>query len=183
MRLFVALDLPDEVREQLETLCAGVPQMRWVPPENLHITLRFVGSVDNAAARDLDDALAAITFPSFELSLAGVGAFDEGRVVNTLWVGVPQNEALTRLQGKVEQAVSRAGLNSGRQRKFKPHVSLARGRAAFEPKLQGWLTRHALFRTPPFEVDSFALFSSILNPTGAQYTKEVDYPLERAYAG
>lgn len=73
MRLFVALSLPEPVREALSALANGLPGARWVPPENMHLTLRFIGEVDGRDARDVDDALAAIRMPGFDLKIAGVG--------------------------------------------------------------------------------------------------------------
>jgi len=177
MRLFIALSLPDDVRDRLSALAGGVPGARWVPPENLHLTLRFLGEVDNGLARDLDDALHQVDLAPFDLTLTGLGVFTEGkRTITTLWAGVEPNEALMRLQGKVDQAAVRAGLPPER-RKFKPHVTLARGRIENGPKLEQFLTGHALLRLGPIQIDSFTLYSSHLQPAGALYRTEVIYPL------
>jgi 2'-5' RNA ligase len=178
MRLFVALSLPEEVRLQLAGLCAGVPGARWVAPENLHLTLRFIGEVDNDQAHDIHDMLTAVAGQGFALTLSGVGAFTEGRRVKAVWAGVEENETLLRLQAKVEQAVARAGLQNGR-RKFTPHVSLARVKSDPGRKLQDFLVRHALFRCGPFPVEEFVLYSSFLAHSGAIYQPEAVYPLER----
>lgn len=178
MRLFIALSLPEEVREVLASICGGVPGARWLPPENLHLTLRFLGEVDNHLAADVDDMLHGIDGRGFDLTIAGVGVFTEGRRVNLLWAGVQANEALTRLQGKVDQAVVRAGVAPER-RKFRPHVTLARGRIETGPKLEQFLVRHALLRIGPVPIEDFTLFSSHLQPAGALYAPEVVYPLDR----
>ena len=102
MRLFIALSLPEEVRERLSLLAGGLPGARWVAPESLHLTLRFVGEVDAPQAHDLDDVLSTIDLPEFELTLRGLGTFDEGRRLRSLWAGVEPNETLLRLQAKVE---------------------------------------------------------------------------------
>src|SRR5690554_3003339 len=176
-RLFIALSLPDEVRERLSSLGGGVPGARWVAPENLHLTLRFLGEVDNGLARDIDDALHQVDAPPFELILSGLGAFTEGkRTITALWAGIETNDALARLQAKVEQAAIRAGLPPER-RKFKPHVTLARGRIENGPKLEQFLTGHSLLRIGPIQIDSFTLFSSHFQPSGAIYSPEVTYPL------
>jgi RNA 2',3'-cyclic 3'-phosphodiesterase len=178
MRLFVALDLPDDLRRRLACLCAGLPGARWVAPENLHLTLRFIGEVDGGAAEDIDAALSGIRMPCFPLTLAGVGEFSDGRRLRSVWVGVEANEMLARLQAKVEQALQRAGL-APEQRKFKPHVTLARFKSHPGGKLQDYFTEGALFRSDPFEVTAVTLYSSHLSHDGAIYTPEAVYPLEQ----
>lgn len=181
MRLFTALALPEEVREELSEICSGVPGARWIPPENMHLTLRFIGEVDNAQARDIDDMLLGLNGKGFELTLSGVDVFTDGPRITSLWAGVEANEPLNRLQAKVEQAVIRAGLPPER-RKFKPHVTLARGRIENGPKLQQFMSRNALLKIGPFRVEDFVLFSSFLSQSGPLYTEEVSYPLEPVYA-
>ena len=81
MRLFVAISLPDELRAQLGQLTNGLPGARWVNEESLHLTLRFLGELDGALATDVDEALAGLSMPAFDLDLAGVDHFAEGRKV------------------------------------------------------------------------------------------------------
>jgi 2'-5' RNA ligase len=179
MRLFVALSLPEEIRQALASLTGGLPGARWVPPENYHLTLRFIGQVHNGEAEDIDDALTALRGKGFELSLKGLGCFCEGPRPTSLWAGVQADEGLTRLQAKVESALVRAGLRP-EKRKFTPHVTLARFKHDPGPKLHQLLTHHALFRTPPFQVEDFVLYSSYLAHTGAIYEPERVYELEPA---
>jgi 2'-5' RNA ligase len=177
MRLFVALSLPETLRSRLCGLCSGLPGARWVAPENLHLTLRFIGEVDGREAEDIDAALSALRFPRFPLTLSGVGEFGDGRRLRSVWVGVESNELLERLQAKVEQAVQRAG-QPPEKRRFKPHVTLARFKSHPGGKLQDYFTERALFRCPPFEVTGFTLYSSYLAHEGAIYAPEAVYPLE-----
>jgi 2'-5' RNA ligase len=177
MRLFVALSLPETLRSRLCGLCSGLPGARWVAPENLHLTLRFIGEVDGREAEDIDAALSGIRFPRFPLTLSGVGEFGDGRRLRSVWVGVESNELLERLQAKVEQAVQRAG-QPPEKRRFKPHVTLARFKSHPGGKLQDYFTERALFRCPPFEVTGFTLYSSYLAHEGAIYAPEAVYPLE-----
>jgi 2'-5' RNA ligase len=179
VRLFVALDLPPQVRERLRLLTgAKLPGARWVPPENMHLTLRFVGEVDHGRADDIDAALAGIAARGFELTLEGVGAFESGRRAQalSLWAGVERNPALEHLRAKVESAVVRAGCEPER-RKFSPHVTLARLDQPDPAKFGAWLHANALFRLGPVAVEHFTLFSSRLGRDGAHYTAEADYPL------
>ncbi len=177
MRLFVALDLPWGVREALSGLARGLGGVRWVAPENYHITLRFVGEVPGHRAEEIDLALAALRSRQFALELAGVGTMEKAGRVVALWAGVERNPALEHLRGKVETALQRTGLEPERRR-FAPHVTLARlGEGAAEPKLAGWVQAHNLFRSQPVRVAHFTLFSSQLGREQSVYTPEVEYPL------
>jgi 2'-5' RNA ligase len=178
IRLFVALELPEAVRTGLSLLQGGVPGARWASDEQLHLTLRFIGEVDGNVANDIDDALAGIRAPAFTLELAGVGEFG-GKNPRALWAGVRGSDALLHLQRKVEAALQRLGLPA-EERKFSPHVTLARLRASPREKVVQFLTHHALFASGPFEVKQFVLFSSYLGSGGSVYHAERTYPLTRA---
>ena len=176
MRLFVALDLPQSHRDRLSDLASGLPGARWVPPENYHVTLRFVGEVPPHEAEELDLALAGIRARRFALELAGVGTFDRGGRSGTLFAGVARNDGLAHLQSKVETALQRAGVAPERRR-FTPHVALAKLDGS-DPRLGGWIAAHNLFRAPAIAVEHFCLFSSHLGREQASYTVEVEYALE-----
>lgn len=175
MRLFVALPLPENIRWQLRLLCSGLPDVRWVPPENFHLTLRFLGEVDGGVMQDVDAGLAGVRAPGFDLQLTGIGTFG-GDKVRSLWVGVEREPALHHLRDKIESAVVRAGLEPERQ-KFTPHVTLARAKGAKLPKLPEFLSRHNLFRSDPFPVTHFTLYSSFLSHNGPIYRAERSYSL------
>ena len=179
MRLFVALSLPEDVQQRLSGLANGLPGARWVKPENLHLTLRFLGEVDNLAAADVDDALAKIRSPGFDLSLNGIGHFGEGRKLRALWVGVDAIDELMRLQEKIEQALIRLGLPP-EPRKFKPHITLARFKSNPGTRLQAYLADHNLVRAGPIAIASFELYSSFASADGPIYRVEASYPLEPA---
>jgi 2'-5' RNA ligase len=179
MRLFVALSLPEEIRWQLGLLCSGLPNVRWVPQENFHITLRFIGEVDGGEMQDIDASLAGIRAPRFSVSLTGVGHFGNGSNVRLIWAGVEKSPALVHLRDKVESAVVRAGLEPDGQ-KFTPHISLARPKTPPPTsKLQEFLAHNNLFRTPPFEITHFTLYQSFLASEGAIYRAEHSYELSR----
>jgi 2'-5' RNA ligase len=177
MRLFVALDMPWSVREQLAALSGvGIPGARWVPPENYHLTLRFIGDIPGHVARDVDDALLAIRARGFPLTLMGTGTFGKGGVSNALWVGVERTQSLDHLRNKIETALQRCGLEPERRR-FQPHVTLARLDNPAEAKVAAFVQAHNLFRTEPIPVEHYTLFSSLLNKDHAVYTPEVEYEL------
>ncbi len=177
IRLFVGLDLPDAVRQRLAALRAGVPGARWMEPETYHITLRFLGELHEDQAADVDAALAELSAPGFELTIAGVGHFGQGHRAHTLWAGVERSPGLVHLQAKVESAVVRAGLPP-EGRKLSPHVTLARFREAPAGRLADFAALHAGLRLGPLAVTSFQLFSSHLGRTGASYRVEADYRLD-----
>jgi 2'-5' RNA ligase len=172
LRLFVGIDLPPALKLRLSTLCVGVPEARWVDPGNFHVTLRFIGEVDEGVASDIDAALLRLTGPRFQLALSGVGQFG----TRMLWVGVQKSPPLLQLQGKVESALKRAGLPP-ETRRFTPHVSLARLRQPLGPKVQAFLAANALFRAEPFDVTGFSLVASYPTKSGAIYEDQAGYPL------
>ncbi len=181
-RLFVALDLPDDVKRGLERLCAGVPGARWLSAAQFHLTLRFIGEVDGALFKDVAAMLDGIDGDGFTLSLAGLGCFGKGRKMHTLWVGVHAEPGLFELQERIEAQLCTIGLEP-EHRKYKPHVTIARLKGVNDGRLADYLVAHEGFVSDGFAVDSFALFSSFLSHNGAIYTIENSYPLRPAVSG
>lgn len=176
IRLFVGLELPASMRMRLALMRGGLPGARWVEPENFHVTLRFIGEVDEVVAADIDDALQALRAPGFSMELEGAGIFSKGRKAHSLWVGVARSAALSHLHDKVESALVRVGL-APEPRKFFPHVTLARLKDVNASRLESFLADKALFREGPSAIGSFALFSSQLSQSGAHYAAERVYEL------
>lgn len=172
LRLFVGIGLPPDLKLRISLLCTGVPEARWVDAGNFHLTLRFIGEVDEGVASDIDAALLRLSAPRFSLTLAGVGQFG----TRMLWVGVEKSPVLLQLQAKVESALQRAGIPP-EGRRYTPHVTLARLRQPLGPRVPAFLAEHALFRAPPFDVDRFSLIASYLTKNGAIYEDQADYPL------
>jgi RNA 2',3'-cyclic 3'-phosphodiesterase len=175
-RLFVSLELPELVQQSLAMLCNDVPGARWAPPEQIHLTLRFIGDVDGLGFQDVGDALASVRAVPFELVLRGVGHFPPRGEPRTLWAGVEKSEPLLLLHDRIESALVRVGLERER-RKFAPHVSLARLRGTPTRAVVSFLARNALFRTDPIPIDEFHLVSSQLTPKHAVHRNEGTYPL------
>jgi 2'-5' RNA ligase len=180
MRLFVALSIPPNVAHSIMLIQGGVPGARWQNREQLHITLRFIGEADGRDTAMLDDALAAVEAPAFDLQFHGVGQFGN-KQPHTLWAGMRKSEALEHLQRKVDTAIRRVGQPQDAH-KFTPHVTLARLRNPEGPKLVEWLTHNALFTSAEFHVGAFHLYSSRLTSDGSIYAIERDYPLENSHA-
>jgi RNA 2',3'-cyclic 3'-phosphodiesterase len=176
MRLFVGIDLPWELREELARLRISLPGARWVPEENLHLTLRFIGEVDRTQAEDIDAALHALRGKRFPLTLSGIGTHSRGARETMLWAGVEKSPPLEHLQAKVETALQRAGQRAERRR-FLPHVTLARLDSLSDARLAGYVQAHNLFRSRPVDIDHVTLFSSLLGKEASVYTAEMDYQL------
>ena len=119
-------------------MVGGIPGARWVPSENFHVTLRFIGEVAKHEAEEVDLALAAIRGKPFAMSVAGVGTFAKAGRETTLWAGIERNPALDHLQSKIEISLQRAGFAPERRR-FTPHVTLARLNNADPVKLAGFV--------------------------------------------
>ncbi len=179
MRLFVGLVIPADVRAVLCTLCSGIFGARWVRPENMHLTLRFIGETDGGSATDLDIMLGDVDGLAFEMALTGVGHFSSKSRLRSIWVGIEAGNALEQLHAKVEMAVQRAGFKQV-GRKFKPHVTLARFKGeARAVDLSRYLEANGTFTTKPFWVDALTLFESHLAHKGAHYVALKEYPLLR----
>ncbi len=178
LRLFVGIAFPPELKLRLSLLCSGVPGARWVDPGNLHLTLRFIGEIDEGLAGDVDAALSRLRARRFLLQLAGTGVFGAGERPRNLWVGVERSPELVALRDKVEQALIRAGLPP-EPRKFAPHVTLARLHNAPPGGLAEYLALHAGFRAEPLAVEAFSLIASFPTKAGSVYEDQADYPLAR----
>lgn len=178
LRLFAALDLPDDVAERLLALMKGVPGAKWRPRENLHLTLRFFGEVAEPVADDIDAALGEIAEANapFELLLKGAGAFGGGEP-HALWIGAAESAPLAKLAAGCERAARRAGLKP-EKRKFAPHVTIAYLNASPLERVHAFEARLGLFETRPFRIDRFALYSSQVRKSAPSlYRLEAEYPL------
>jgi len=175
-RLFVAIDLPEDIKKRIEPICCGVPGARWLEPEQWHLTLRFVGEVDGGLLRDILNSLGELQAEPFPLMLRGLGFFPLRGTPETIWVGVERSEGLTLLRGRVEAALAKAGVPRD-GRKFAPHVAIARLRQPHVQRLAGYLSANGLFESPAFTVDCFGLYRSVLSSSGAHYDLEAEYPL------
>ncbi|WP_029010825.1 RNA 2',3'-cyclic phosphodiesterase [Azospirillum halopraeferens] len=176
IRLFVALALPEDLRQRLAGLGGGVPGARWTEPENLHLTLRFIGDVPDDRLADIDAALAGVESPGFALVFDGVGVFGNARNARILWAGVERSEALNHLQGKIESALVRGG-EPRDERRFTPHVTLARLKDAPRERIGRFIEERGLFRAGPVAFDRFTLFRSHLGRSGPVYEPLRDYTL------
>ena len=174
-RLFTALEIPSDIAETLSMLRGGLPGARWISPEFYHVTLRFIGDVDHAVARDAAAALDEIDRFGFELTLSGVDQFGNHKP-HSIFAGVKANQALTELHAEHERAMKRIGLPP-EGRNFRPHVTLARLRDVAPRQVAEYLALRGYFRSPTFEVSRFVLFSSRDSVGGGPYRIEAADPL------
>ena len=176
IRLFVALALPEGHRRQLARLSQGVRDARWVRDENLHLTLRFIGEVEEPRVVEIADALGRVKGNRFMLTLAGIGHFQNGRSIRSLWAGTEACDELVQLQNRIDNALRRAGVPPD-GRRFTPHVTLARLKNGSAHQVGSWIEANSLFRADPFSVDRFVLFESYLSHGGSIYSAVEEFAL------
>jgi len=180
MRLFVAILLPQEIKDNISTLRGGIPDARWIAAENAHVTLAFIGEVQGPEMADISLALGRINYPAFDIEIDGVGVFGSSKRPRILWAGVKPQKTLTLLHQKIVTAIESTGAKVD-DRRFRPHITLARVHKSPYERVRNYLTDHALFRTATVPVQSFSLCSSHLASTGAIYEEEVSFDLAPDY--
>lgn len=152
--------------------------LRWLPAEQLHLTMSFLGEVAEAAAAELRAQLSSVQVPPFFLPLQGVGSFQSCGKPSVVWVGVGRGHPhLFALHKKVQDAVLRAGLEPD-LRPFHPHSTVGRARDLSRQALQPFLKRHHEEEFGMFRVDGFTLFSSVLSAEGSTYQVEMEVGFE-----
>jgi 2'-5' RNA ligase len=174
-RLFVALRPPEPVRDLLIDAMDDSLELRWVPDDNIHLTLRFIGEVERPLAEDVAAALGAVWSPRFEMRIAGVGQFTR-RNGGALWASVAPRDAVAGLAAKVERACVSAGLEP-EHRAFHPHITLARWSRGATAAVDAFLSRNRGLVSEPFAIEAFTLFESRLSRHGANYEAVADYSL------
>lgn len=175
-RLFAAIALPEHIRRELTLIAAGVPGARWNAPENMHLTLRFIGEVHGGHALDVASFLSSISVPAFSLSIKRVGVFGDKKRPRVLWAGLEPSEDLMRLNRKIEVGLQRMGFDPD-QRKYHPHVTLAKLRNTSYQSVEQFQAEHAFMKLEPVDVTGFVLFQSHLSSQGSQYDPIAHYPL------
>ena len=176
-RLFVALPLPASVKRSLEPMARGLGDVRWLGEDQQHVTLRFIGELDNGRLEEVAETLALVEGAPFDLRLTGLGHFPPRGEPRVLWVGVERSAELARLKRRIDRVLAAIDLLP-ENRKFTPHVTLARIRGPLSRERLGtWLMRHSLYRSEAFAVSDFHLYSSWLKADGAQHLIEASYEL------
>jgi RNA 2',3'-cyclic 3'-phosphodiesterase len=174
-RIFTGLEVPKNVAQSLSLLRGGLPGARWIDPENYHLTLRFIGDVDDQTELEVASLLARVRRKPFELRFDALSSFG-GRRPRAVIATLAQTAALMELQAEHERLMQRVGLEP-EGRKYTPHVTLARLRDSSSRQVADYLTTRALLAPLPFTVSRFVLFSSRASVGGGPYVIEAAYPL------
>jgi 2'-5' RNA ligase len=170
VRAFFGLPVPEPQREELARFVAAcaqaAPQFRWTPKENLHLTVRFIGSVERALVDAIAESLAQRTFAAFDMELGDIDTFGRGRVARVVWIGLRAGtEEATALAAQVEEECVRAGIPP-ESRPYQAHLTLARARSRDGARLPDLPAMPAV---KAWRADELVLYSSRLARTGAVY--------------
>lgn len=174
-RLFIGLEVPQDLASELSLARGGLAGARWIDAENYHITLRFIGDIDGATARDIYASLAEIERNAFPVTIGGLGSFGGSRPKAIVAMVKPTQELL-QLQADQERLIRRIGLPP-EPRKFTPHITLARLRGASSINVADYLGLRGFFLPRPFEATRFVLFSARNSTGGGPYVVEAAYSL------
>jgi RNA 2',3'-cyclic 3'-phosphodiesterase len=194
MRIFLALDIDSAIRERIQRFMGGVrefaPDARWVRPESLHVTLKFIGEKPSETVQAIQQSLAAVSSTSFEFTIRGYGFFPTPRSARVFWIGIEAGQNLTKLASAVDEATATLGIPK-EDHPFSPHLTLARGgersgapgwRKGDGPNKHFQLLQEKLAPLPPPEFGTmtareFFLYQSQLLRGGARYSKIARFTL------
>ena len=194
MRLFIALDIEESIRQRIVRFMEGVrefaPEARWVRPESLHVTLKFIGEKPAESVSSLKQAISELQVNPFTLSVAGHGFFPSPKSPRVFWIGIAAGAELGQLARSVDEALGRVGVPK-EIHPFNPHLTLARGGGRSESAfLSNKDKRNPAFRRLQEKLSSllqpefgtmtareFFLYESKLAPGGAKYSKIERFPL------
>lgn len=175
-RLFTAVEIPPAVAADLSSLRGGLPGARWVDPENYHMTLRFIGDVDDETAHDVTAMLGQVRRRAFEIRFSGLDQFG-GKKPRAVFAAAAASAPLSELQADHERIFRRLAIEHD-SRKFTPHVTLARLRETSPREVADYLAVRGGYRSAPFSIARFVLFSARASTGGGPYVVEAAYPLE-----
>jgi len=190
VRVFIAIELPEPVCDAIQKQTARLRQtlgndlIRWVPTQNMHLTLKFLGDTSTSYLDFLKQLLAreADSHQQFNLQLDGLGAFPTPRKPRLLWIGIHAPTDLVSLQHGIEEGTTRLGYEQ-EERAFSPHLTIGRVRQNVSPtdlqKVRAALDTIQLGNIGTARVDSVHLYRSDLQPSGSIYTKLFSAPLSK----
>lgn len=164
MRLFIAIDIPENVKEYLHKLQAILPDAKMLLARDFHLTLKFLGECDEALCRKVEEKLKGVDFQPFEAELGEIGTFG-GKNPNVIWVGIKAPQELNKL--------ARALSNDN----FVPHVTLARIKFIKNPEIFLDQLKKIKIESIKFKVEKFYLFESRLSSAGAEHIKLAEFGL------
>jgi 2'-5' RNA ligase len=183
MRIFIALDIPGEIRKRLaeyaERVRSYAPDARWARVDGLHVTLKFVGEVKDVKLEEIKSAVAKIKAAPFEVNFSNIGFFPTPKSPRVFWAGVQNGHALLSLADAIEQALAKLGI-AREERDYRPHLTLARAGARDLNSLKALAPLLTVEPAPQFgtmTARDFWIYRSQLGPGGAKYTKLERYGL------
>lgn len=194
MRIFIALDIDDAIRERITRFLEGVrgfaPDARWVRPESLHVTLKFIGEKPVEKVDEIKRALSSVRREKFDLSFSGVGFFPTPKAARVFWIGIQSDVPLAELANAIDAATQSLGI-AAEDHPFSPHLTLARGgghsgapgwRKGDGPNRNFRLLQEKLAAMPVPEFGTmtareFFLYQSELMRGGSRYTKLAKFEL------
>jgi 2'-5' RNA ligase len=172
-RLFIAIDLPDNIAESLAALDPHYRGLVFLPPSQMHLTLAFFAAVELATANVLKEKLATISFRAFFLPVLGLGTFSRNRMPHILWIGVGHaHPHLFQLHKRANEAALACNLPI-EERAWTPHFSIARGRGISPALMQSFLKKYRDYDAGMIHVEEFHLYQSTLTPAGAMHRREL----------
>lgn len=175
-RLFAALELPHHAVMQLSLLRGGLPGARFIDPENYHLTLRFMGDLENHVADEIVAGLDRVKRSAFSFGIDGLGVFG-GKKPHSIFATPAPCPELFALHEEIDRICHRLGLAPD-SRKFTPHVTIARLRNVSPENVAKYLSERGGFYIPPLKINEFALMSSRDSIGGGPYIREERYDLE-----
>jgi 2'-5' RNA ligase len=178
LRLFIAVDLPARVRQEVAAVCGDIDKARWVKRDQLHVTLRFMGKTPVIDLPRIRHALDAVAMPSFSLALHGVGIFprpEEHKRPRVLWVGIDPSDPILRLKQEIDRVLGPDAQMA--KQVFSPHLTLARFAEPPGDSLTRFLEINRNFRSVVWPVASFQLYRSTLSKGGAEHHLVASYTL------
>ncbi len=194
MRIFVALDIADAIRERISRFAEGVrgfaPDARWVKPEALHVTLKFIGEQPEGTVERIKDSLTSIRASNTEIHFSGYGFFPTEKWARVFWIGMEAGPQLAALAATIDEKMAGLGIEK-EERAYSPHLTLARSaggsgssrrRPGDAPNQSFRRLQEKLAALPAPEFGTmtareFFLYQSQLSPKGSKYTKLAAHPL------
>lgn len=175
-RLFIAIDLPEVHKALLADLQDPTLSVRWTPPAQFHLTLRFIGDVDADTRVAVEKALDAIHSTPFTIEGQGLGVFPSLRKPRVIFAGISPAQALLDLYEGIRHALGKIGIAPD-SKPFRPHITLARVKQAIASEIRSYLQSHESLMLPPVAVSQFYLYESILKPDGAHHNQLCTFAL------
>ena len=171
IRVFIGLDLPEDIKRSLGLLKSSVRGAKWVPLENLHITIRFIGEVPENILQNIKEELREISFYNFKVKFKDIGHFSAKSTPKVIWVGLDPLEEIMELREKIDEALTKANIPL-EKKKYIPHVTLARLKGSKFPEVAEYLQQGMGFFTREFEIGEMILYSSKQKEEGSVYSVE-----------